>query len=389
MAERVAFTGNEAAAHALKQINPDVIAAFPITPSTELMHKFAQHVADGDVVTELVTVESEHSAMSACVGAATAGARCGTATSANGLALMWEILYIAASNRLPILACVVNRALSAPINIHCDHSDSMGARDSGWIQLYAENGQEAYDNTVQAIRIGEHADVRLPVMSCLDGFILSHTVEGLDVLEDAEVTKFIGEMEMPHNLLNVDNAETFGPFTLQNYYFEFKKQQEDAMKAALKVVEEVGAEYGKLSGRSYGLIEPFQCDDADVVIMGLGSSMGTMAQAAEDLKAEGLKCGVLKVRCFRPFPAAAIREALGNAKIVGVLDRALSFGNGGPLFHEVRSACYGGTTPFVNYVYGLGGRDLSLDDCKATFRRLIAAKDNGAPADTQYIGLRE
>ncbi|NLW50958.1 MAG: pyruvate ferredoxin oxidoreductase [Candidatus Brocadiaceae bacterium] len=390
MAERVALTGNDSAAYALKQINPDVVAAYPITPQTEMMHKFAAYVADGEVVTEFVPVESEHSAMSAAVGASLAGARACTATSANGLALMWEILYIAASCRCPIAMPVVNRALSGPINIHCDHSDTMGARDSGWIQIYSENCQEAYDNTIQAVRIAEHPDVRLPVMSCLDGFILSHTLESLEVSNDETVRGFLGTYRPADALLNVDNPQTFGAFALQNYYFEFKKQQIDAMANALTVIEEVGREYGKLTGRSYGLLDAYRCDDAEVVLVGLGSTMGTAKQAVDDLRAEGIRCGVLKVRSFRPFPFAKVREALAGAAVVGVVDRAVSFGLGGPLYHEVRSALYGGRTPTMNFIYGLGGRDLSLDDARGVLRSLTEAGDL-APAEpvVRYIGLRD
>jgi len=391
MAERMALTGNDSVAYALKQINPDVVAAYPITPQTEMMHKFAEYVADGEVVTEFVPVESEHSAMSAAVGASLAGARSCTATSSQGLALMWEILYIAASCRCPIVMPVVNRALSGPINIHCDHSDTMGARDAGWIQIYCENCQEAYDNTIQAVRIAEHEDVRLPVMVCLDGFILSHTLEALEVLDDESVRRVIGEFRRPDNLFNLAHAETFGAFALQNYYFEFKKQQVDAMERAPGVIERVGAEYGKLTGRTYGLLDPYRCDDAEAVLVGLGSTTGTAKQAADDLRdEEGLKCGVLKIRCFRPWPAEAISRSLNGAAIVGVLDRAVSFGLGGPLYHEVRSALYGQGKPVMNFIYGLGGRDLSLDEVKNMFRALAKAnKTRRLEPETRYIGVRE
>ena len=392
MAERVALTGNDSAAYALKQINPDVMAVYPITPQTELMHKFAAYVADGEVVTELVRVESEHSAMSAVVGASVAGARAATATSANGLALMWEVLYIAASCRCPVVACVVNRALSGPINIHCDHSDTMGARDSGWLQLYCENCQEVYDNTIQAVRIAEHPDVRLPVMVCFDGFILSHTLEALEVNDDETVRRFIGQFERPDNLLDVAHAQTFGMFALQNYYYEFKKQQVDAMANAPAVIQQIGDEYAELTGRSYGLLDAYRCDDADVILLGLGSTMGTVKQAADDLgEQEGLKCGVLKIRSFRPFPAEQILQAIAGAQIVGVMDRAVSFGLGGPLFHEVRSARYGHQDgPMLDFIYGLGGRDLGLDDAKGIFRSLADASESGrCEPTTRYVGVRE
>ncbi|MBS3763079.1 MAG: pyruvate ferredoxin oxidoreductase [Planctomycetes bacterium] len=391
MAERVAKTGNDSAAYALRQINPDVVAAYPITPQTEMMHKFAEYVADGDVDTEFVRVESEHSAMSAVVGASLAGARCCTATGSAGLALMWEILYVAASCRCPIVMPVVNRALSAPINIHCDHSDSMGARDTGWIQIYGENCQEAYDNVLQAVRIAEHEDVKLPVMATLDGFILSHTLEGLTVNDDEEVRDFIGDYNPEYSMLDVDNPHTFGMFALQNYYFEFKKQQVDAMERALEIIPQIGKEYGEKFGREYGLVDPYRCEDAEVVIVGLGSTMGTAKEAADQIREkEGIPAGVLKIRCFRPFPTEAINKVLNQPAVIGVMDRAVSFGLGGPLFNEIRSARYGDSKPLVNFIYGLGGRDLSLDDVMQTFRDLAEVKESGEAGPlTRYIGVRE
>ena len=396
MPERMALTGNDSAAYALRQINPDVVAAYPITPQTEMMHKFAEYVADGEVTTEFVPVESEHSAMSALVGASLAGARCCTATSACGLALMWEILYVASSCRCPIVMPVVNRALSAPINIHCDHSDTMGARDSGWIQLYCENCQEAYDNVIQAVRIAEHPDVRLPVMVTLDGFILSHTLEALEVNDDEVVRKFIGDYKLEQSLLDVEHPRTFGMFALPNYYFEFKKQQVEAMERALTVIAEVGQRYAQLTGRHYGLLDPYRCEDAEVLLVGLGSTMGTAKEAADRVRQEdAIAAGVLKVRSFRPFPFEEIRRALSRTAVVGVMDRAISFGLGGPLFNEVRSALYAadgpaGSRPLVNFIYGLGGRDLPLDDAKEAFRALAKVHKTGqAEPQTRYIGLRE
>lgn len=391
MAERVAKTGNDSAAYALRQINPDVVAAYPITPQTEMMHKFAEYVADGDVDTEFVRVESEHSAMSAVVGASLAGARCCTATGSAGLALMWEILYVAASCRCPIVMPVVNRALSAPINIHCDHSDTMGARDTGWIQIYGENCQEAYDNVLQAVRIAEHEDVKLPVMATLDGFILSHTLEGLTINDDEAVRDFIGNYKPEYSMLDVDNPHTFGMFALQNYYFEFKKQQVDAMERALEIIPQIGKEYGEKFGREYGLVDPYHCEDAEVVIVGLGSTMGTAKEAADQIREkEGIPAGVLKIRCFRPFPTEAINKVLNQPAVIGVMDRAVSFGLGGPLFNEIRSARYGDSKPLVNFIYGLGGRDLSLDDVMQTFRDLAEVKESGEAGPlTRYIGVRE
>lgn len=387
---RTALTGNDSVAYALKQINPDVAAVFPITPQTELMHKFSAYVADGDVTTNLVAVESEHSAMSACVGASAAGARVITATSANGLALMWEVVFIAASYRLPIVMPVVNRALSGPINIHCDHSDAMGCRDSGWIQLYAENCQEAYDNTIQAFRIGENKDILLPVMVCLDGFILSHTIEVLETLEDGPVKDFVGEYTPMYQLLDTDNPVTYGPLDLTDYYFEHKRQEIEGMNNALTVIEDIGRKFAEMSGREYRLLDCYRTDDAEKIIIILGSAAGTAKQAADDLREKGEKVGVLKIRCFRPFPAAQIKDALAGAKAVAVLDRACSFGLGGPVFHEVRSALYGCDIALKSYIYGLGGRDSYVKDMEEVFSTLSGMCQSGKSDDeTGYIGLRE
>ncbi len=391
--KKVAMTGNVAVANAMRQINPDVCAAYPITPSTEIMQQFSTFVANGQVDTELVTVESEHSAMSACIGAAAAGGRVMNATSANGLALMWEMLYIAAGNRLPIVLSCVNRALSAPINIHCDHSDSMGARDSGWVQIYAENAQEAYDNTIQAVRIGEHPDIHLPVMSCMDGFIISHSIENLDLLDDQQVRDFVG----PYNgtaypLLDVANPVTYGALHLQDYYIESRRQLHEAHKRAKNVVIEVGREYGKLSGRSYGLFETYKMDDAEIGLIALNSAAGTAKVVVDEFRAKGIKAGLLKPRLFRPFPYLEIADALKGLKALCVLDRADSFGAaGGPLFIEVRSALYDlqKRPVTINKIFGLGGRDLGLDDLRKVFEELTTIVDKGPKSLYEYITVRE
>lgn len=391
MSRRDSMTGNDAVGTALKQVNPDVAAVFPITPQTELMHKFASFVANGEVVTNLVTVESEHSAMSATIGASAAGARAITATSSAGLALMWEMLYIAASLRLPIVMPLVNRALSGPINIHCDHSDAMGMRDSGWIQIFGENTQESYDNTIQAFRIAEHPSVKLPVAVNFDGFIISHTQEILEMLEDSEVKKFVGPYKPTNALLDTDHPVTVGPLCLPDYYFEVKRQQHDAMKNALGVIEEVGKEYGKLSGRSYGHTIKYKLDDADTVLVGVGSTMGTASAAVDEMRAQGKKVGLLKIRTFRPFPAEEVRKALSGKKVIGVLDRAMSFGmEGGPIFSEIRSVLYGEKMPVKSFVYGLGGRDIFQHDVVGAFKKLEAISKEGVTGDpTSFIGLRE
>lgn len=394
MAIRERLSGNEATAIAMKQINPDVVAAFPITPSTEVPQYFSTFVADGVVDTEFVAVESEHSAMSACIGAQAAGGRAMTATSANGLAFMWEALYIAASSRLPIVLAAVNRALSGPINIHNDHSDTMGARDSGWIQIYSENNQEAYDNMLMAHRIGEHPDVMLPVMICQDGFITSHAIENIDLVEDDKVKAFVGEYKPENYLLNKETPIAIGPLDLQFHYFEHKRQQAEAMANAKKVILEVSEEFYKLTGRKYGLFEEYNTDDADVVIVVLNSTAGTVKYVVDKYRAQGKKVGVIKPRVFRPFPVDELADALSKFKAVAVLDKADSFNAaGGPLFTEVTSALYskGILGPkVINYIFGLGGRDVKSDDIEIVYNKLLEIANTGKVDSVyNYLGVRE
>jgi pyruvate ferredoxin oxidoreductase alpha subunit len=388
----VAMTGNHAVANAMRQINPDVCAAYPITPSTEVMQVFASFVADGDVDTNLVTVESEHSAMSACIGASAGGGRVITATSSAGLALMWEMLYVASGSRLPIVLQVVNRALSAPINIHCDHSDSMGARDSSWIQLYAENAQEAYDNMIQATLIGENMGVRLPVMCCLDGFIISHSIEKMEMLDDSDVKSFIGDYTPHYPMLDTDNPVTYGPIDLQNFYIEHKRQQVDGMTNSKQVILDVGKKFGETFGRSYGFFEEYMLDDAEIAFVVMSSAAGTVKHVINALRKEGHKVGLLKPRVFRPFPADEIRDALKHVKVIGVMDRSDSFGAvGGPLFAEIRSALYGIETPpkIIGKIFGLGGRDLEIFHVEDLYKELDNIKKTGTIEKlTDYITVR-
>ncbi|HHW55626.1 MAG: pyruvate ferredoxin oxidoreductase [bacterium] len=391
--EKVAITGNEAVALAMKQINPDVVAAYPITPQTEIVQIFSTYVSNGLVDTEFVTVESEHSAMSASVGAASAGARAMTATSANGLALMWEVVYIAASNRLPIVMPVVNRALSGPINIHCDHSDAMGARDSGWIQLWSENTQEAYDNMIQAVRIAEHPEVQLPVMVCLDGFIISHAMENAQVLPDEVVKEFVGEYVPQKTILDKDNPVTAGPVAFTDSYFEFKRAQSEAMIQAKPYILDVAKEYAKLTGREYGLFEAYKLEDAEIGIVVLGSTAGTAKNVVDKLRAQGVKAGLLKLRVFRPFPAEELSAALGHLKALAVMDRADSFNAfSGPVYAEVAAAMYdsGAQTKLINYIYGLGGRDVGLEDVETVYNHLARIAESGkVDQRLNYVGVRE
>ena len=387
-----ALTGNEAAAYAMRQINPDVVAAYPITPQTSLMQKFADYIADGEVGTEIILVESEHSAMSACVGSSAAGARTMTATSANGLALMWEIVYIAASSRLPIVMPVVNRALSGPINIHCDHSDTMGCRDSGWIQIYSENAQEAYDNMIQAVRIAEDPNVLLPVMVMFDGFIISHGLENVEVYPDKDVKGFVGEYKPKHYLLDIKHPYTFGPIDLTDYYFEHKRQQSQAMSQASGGILNVAQEFNEKFGRLYSLIEAYKVHDAEIAIVAIGSTCGTAKAVVDELRQKNVKAGLLKIRSFRPFPEDDIAVALLKCKAVAVLDRAEGFSaTGGPLYHEVKAAMFGREKVFVrNYIYGLGGRDIGLDDIRLVYNELQEiVKTQKIKPPIKYLGVRE
>jgi len=393
MSERVALEGNEAVAEAMRQINPDVVAAYPITPSTEIVQNFAQFVSDGKVDTNFVAVESEHSAMSACLAAAVAGGRVMNATSANGLALMWEILYIVSSLRQPVILTLVNRALSGNINIHCDHSDSMGARDTGWVQIFAEDVQEAYDNLIQAVCIGENMDVRLPVMSCLDGFILSHSYELLQVEDDAAVKEFVGPYQASNPMLDIENPMTFGPLDLYDYYFEHKRSQMEAYPVAKQAIIDEGKRFGEVFGREYGLVEEFMTEDADLIVVALGSTCGALRDVVLEQRENGVKAGMLKIRAYRPFPAEEIANALAGASAVAVLDRAASFGaDAGPLYHEVTSALYtnGKAVPTNNYIYGLGGREILPEDLSSVFDDLQQVASSGQPASPiSFLGLRE
>ena len=390
MAHLDRLSGNEAVAVAMRQIDPDVMGAFPITPSTEIPQYFAQYVADGKVHTELVTVESEHSSMSVCIGAAAAGGRAISATSSCGLALMYELLYVAASSRLPIVLAVSTRALSGPININNDHSDAMGARDAGWIQIYAENNQEVYDNYVQAFPIAEA--VRLPVMICMDGFITSHAVENIELLEDGEVKNFVGEYHPEHSLLKAGETMAVGPYDVTHYYFEHKKQEAEAMKNAKQAILNQGKRFGAQFGRTYGFFEEYCMEDAEEALVLIGSTAGTAKAAVDQLRAQGKKVGLIKLRVFRPFPAEELAQALSHCKAVAVMDKSEGFSScGGPIFAETRSALYDleQRPKLINVVYGLGGRDVSTGDIAALYQRLEHIAETGEIGEVYtHMGVR-
>ena len=403
--ESLALSGDEAVAYAVKQSSVDVVAAYPITPQTIIVEKFSEYVNNGEVDTEFVCTESEHSALTACLTASATGARTFTASASAGLALMHEILYVTAGSRTPVVMAVVNRALSAPINIHCDHSDSMVERDASWVQIYVENSQEAYDTIIQAFRIAEHTDILLPTMVMLDGFFLSHTLGNICVLPDEAVHAFVGTRQIPlvtnHEgravpfKLDPDNPLTMGPFDLYDYYFEHKRQQEEAMQKASHVIKEVHNEYGKLTGRTYGngLVESYHMEDAEIATVCLGSTAGTVKTVVDQLRTKGIKAGLLRLRTYRPLPTQDIREALENVKAIAVMDRSHSFGAyGGPVFHEIRHILYDSPArqKIVNYIYGLGGRDMPQSLINEIYRELGENLKTGHVRKTvQFIGLRE
>jgi pyruvate ferredoxin oxidoreductase alpha subunit len=391
--ERVALTGNEAGALAMKQSLPDVVAGYPITPQTELMQQFAQYVADGMVPTELILVESEHSAMSAIIGASATGVRAATATSANGLAFMWELLFIAAGYRLPLTMMLVSRSLGGPLNIHGDHSDAMGARETGWIQLFSENAQEVYDNGLMAIRIAEHPDVRLPVMVIQDGFITSHTTQVLDILDDDTAHAFVGMYRPEESLANIERPMTYGAIVLPDYYMEVKRQEAQAMQECPRIIAQIADEYAELTGRKYDVFEQYQMEDADIALMVLGSAAGTAKDAVDELREHGIKAGVLKVRQYRPFPAVEVAEVLSRVEAVGVFDRALAFGAPlGPLALDVASSLVRAmrVVPLTSYIYGLGGRDILVEEFVDTGKELAEIAASGSVKNPlRFLGVHE
>ena len=392
MGIRERLSGNEAVAFAMKQINPDVMGAFPITPSTEIPQYFSTYVDNGQVDTEFIPVESEHSAMSTCIGAEAAGCRAVSATSSCGLCYMTEMLYVAASDRLPITLAVSTRALSGPININNDHSDAMGVRDTGWLMLFAETNQEAYDNYLQAMRIGEA--VSLPIMVCQDGFITSHAIENIELVEDEKVKAFVGEYKPKHFLLNKDEPMAVGAYATPVYYMECKRAQAQAMMDAKEVIKKVGAEFGQMTGRTYGLIEKYRMDDAEEAIVIIGSSAGTAKEAVNELREQGKKVGLIKVRAFRPFPSEEIVDALKNVKAFAVMDKDDSFnGHCGPMYAEVAASMYaaGVSAPKgISYIYGLGGRDVRVESIQHVFAELAEIAATGVTGETyRYLDVRE
>lgn len=387
---RERLSGNEAVATAMKQINPDTVAAYPITPSTEVPQYFSSFVSNGSVTTEFIPVESEHSAMSACIGASAAGGRVMTATSSQGLALMHEMLYIASGMRLPIVMAVANRALSAPLNIHNDHSDSMGSRDAGFIQLYCETVQEAYDNLIMAVKIAEKA--LLPVMVCYDGFITSHAIENVELLETDKVKEFVGEYAPENYLLDDNKNISMGPLDVQSHYFGHRKSISDAMDNSKDIIKEVSLEYYNLTGRKYDLYEKYMLDDSEIAIVVLNSTAGTAKEVIDDLRSKGVKAGLLKPRAFRPLAYNELCEDLKHLKAIAILDKADSVnGHCGPLYSEITSCMYSNllNVKTINYIYGLGGADVTTKHIEEVYNTLTKIKDDDSYKYTikNYLGL--
>jgi pyruvate ferredoxin oxidoreductase alpha subunit len=370
----IALTGNQAAAEAMRQINFDVAAVYPISPQTELMGFFAEYVANGEVDTDMVAVEGEHSAMAACIGAAAAGARVITASAGPGIAYMVENLYIASGTRLPIVLIDVNRALSAPLSIHCDHGDSMLTRDSGWISIFSENAQEAYHNLIMSVKIAEKA--MFPVIVNYDGYIVSHSIENVEVFDDETVRNFVGPSgihRIPYPLLDVSKPVTYGATAQPDYYTECKYQQHVDFLKVYNIFREVAQEFESISGKYYDFIEEYMTDDAEYIGISMGSSFGTLKDTVNALRAQGRKVGAIKIRLYRPFPVKEVARALSNAKGVAVFDRADSFdGIGGPLFKDIVSAVFHNQNrPLIhNFIYGLGGREIHEEEFMRAFDRV-------------------
>lgn len=382
--------GSYAVAHAVMQSSPDVISAYPITPQTHIVEHLSQMVADGELNSEFLTVDSEFSALSALVGASAMGGRCYSSTTSQGLALMYEVLYNVSGMRMPIVMTVANRALGAPLNIWNDQQDSIGARDVGWLQIYAENVQEAVDATPQAFKICEDADILTPIMVCMDGFILTHVYEPVELLDKEAIKGFLPDYN-PADILDPANPKTFGAFADPSTYTEFRYQLHEAHTRALDKIEKVAREFGETFGRYYGgLIDSYKADDAEIVIVTLGSVIGTIKDAIDQMREEGIKVGLVKVRCYRPFPVAALRNALKDASVIAVIEKDISIGNEAALLTDLKAAFYNSSirTPIIGFTAGLGGRDITIKDIRRMVEKASAAR-KGIESEFEFLTLRK
>jgi len=385
------LSGDQAVAEAAKMANIDVVSAYPITPQTIIVETLEHMIANGELKAKFIPVESEHSAMSAAVGASAAGARVFTSTASQGLALMHEIVYIASSLRLPIVMAVANRALSGPINIWNDLSDAMAERESGWIQLFAETVQEAFDTTLEAFRIAEDPRVSLPVMVGLDGYILSHEYEPITLPFQEDVDKYLPPRQ-PTVVLDPAKPVSMGTLAPPDYYFEIKYRQEKAIENSLPIIDEKDKEFAAHFGRSYSMLDKYNTDDADYVLVTMGSVSGTAKEEADRLRAQGMKVGVLRVRLFRPFPKQQLVDALSGVKGIGVLDRSMPMGSsGGALYQDVVASLAQARqlpTSVVDFISGIGGRDIKLSDFEQMFQEIKTAVDGNIPYRVSYPALR-
>lgn len=383
-----ALTGGEAVAEALRQIEPDIFATYPITPQTPIIETFARLVAQGKAKTEFVPVESEHTALSYVIGAQAAGARACTATASQGLAYMWEVLPVASGMRLPVLMPLACRALSSPINIHNDHSDAIAMRDCGWIQIFAENPQECYDLTILALKLAENKKVLLPATVMQDGFTTSHCTERVEILSDQEVKNFIGQYSPDRPLLDIDHPKTYGPITSPENHFEVKRQINEAVRNARKVFVETAQNFSKLSGRKYSSVEKYYLNDAQAVIVCSASTCGTIKYVVNKLRKEGIKVGLLKIVLFRPFPYQEIQKALEGKRFIAVFDRSNSYGADPVLFTDIKNALYNlKPSPRIqSYIFGLGGRDIFPSQIEKVYRNLLKGKISN---EVKFLGLKE
>jgi pyruvate ferredoxin oxidoreductase alpha subunit len=382
--------GSYAVAHAVMCCLPDVVSAYPITPQTHIVEHLSQLVADGELDSEFLTVDSEFTALSVLVGSSAMGARCYSSTTSQGLALMYEVLYNVSGMRMPVVMTVANRALGAPLNIWNDQQDSIGARDVGWLQIYAENVQEAVDATPQAYKIAEDPDILTPIMVCMDGFILTHVYEPVELLDSEKVKSFLPPYK-PADILDPANPKTFGAFADPSTYTEFRYQQFEAQERALKKIEQVAKEFQETFGRYYGgLIDTYQSDDAEVVIVTMGSVIGTIKDAIDQMRAEGKKVGLVKVRSYRPFPVQALRSALKDAHVIAVVEKDVSIGMEAGLLTDLKSAFYNSNirTPIIGFAAGLGGRDITIKDIRSIVDKAYAAS-KGIESEFEFLALRK
>jgi pyruvate ferredoxin oxidoreductase alpha subunit len=391
MGDRLFLTGNYAVAYGVKLARAEVVAAYPITPQTTIVEKISELISDGEMNAEYVKVESEHTAMTACYSASCAGARVFTATSSQGLLYMYEMMQFTSGARRPVVMANANRAISAPWTIWLDHQDCMSTRDAGWMQIHVESAQEALDTTIQCFKVAENEDVLTPVMVCLDAFVLSHTNEVVDIPDQELVDKFLPPFKLK-DVVDFDRPVTVGAGMTPNIYMEMRYLQERAIQLAKDEWNKADEEYGRIVGRSYGgVLEDYKCADADVVLVAMGSLCGTAKDVVDELRSQGVKAGLLKLRLYRPFPQKEVCAALKNAKAIGVVDRSNSFGFEGPVFSDVKAALFNGHmfTPTVGYIAGLGGRDVTAKDLTQLYRKLLETGCKGqVDQAVEYVGMR-